>query len=38
MNEDRHRHSGRSDLKLALGFGIVAATIQMAAILWLMYC
>ena len=38
MAENRDQHSGRTGLKLALGFGVVAATIQMAVILWLMYC
>ena len=35
---DDQDHSGRTGLKVAFTFGVIAATIQMGAILWLMYC
>jgi hypothetical protein len=30
--------SPKVGLRIALGFGVVAATLEMAALLWLMYC
>jgi hypothetical protein len=35
MNEGK---GGRIALRAALAFGIVAATIEMGIVLWLMYC
>jgi len=35
MNEGK---GGRTVLRAALTFGIVAATIEMAIVLWMMYC
>jgi hypothetical protein len=29
---------GNKGLRAALGFGVVAATIQMGIVLWMMYC
>jgi len=31
-------HNRPSGLRIALVFGVVAATIEMAALLWMMYC
>ena len=36
--EKHERGEGRSGLRAALAFGIIAATIEMALLLWLMYC
>ena len=38
MNEHHGPPTERTGLKVALTFGIIAATIQMGVILWLMYC
>jgi hypothetical protein len=37
MPDDRDR-PGSTGLRIALAFGVVAATLEMAALLWLMYC
>jgi hypothetical protein len=31
-------HNRPAGLRIALVFGVVAATIEMAALLWMMYC
>jgi hypothetical protein len=38
MTDERTAVPGRGSLRAALIFGVVAATIEMAALLWLLYC
>jgi len=38
MPDDQNQQAGRKDIKIALTFGVVAATVQMGVLLWLMYC
>jgi len=38
MTDDQKEQAGPKDIKIALTFGVLAATVQMGVILWLMYC
>ena len=38
MPDDQKQQAGQKDIKIALTFGVVAATVQMGVLLWLLYC
>jgi hypothetical protein len=38
VSNDPILREGRSGLRVALIFGVVAATLEMAVLLWLLYC